>query len=271
VQTIEVTDGSEKYRWPVWSPDGKKLAFTGPGFRGTYVSNADGSGPIREVFSPEHTAFNPQWSKDSKALLIRRSPGRGYQLTDVETGHVRRVLSREPFVGELKRKIHGVYLYYPGDRPPPRDVRLEIDYRSRGMSVIEVKGDSLMRTEFPHEVLLATLSPTHDLVVFSQADGNEYVSCLDGSSVVRLGRGYMWDWSPDGKWLVYLGDVEQDDYNVTANEIFVVNADGTGVIQITDTPDVVEDYPTWSPDGTRIAYSTGRNGKILVAVLEEID
>jgi hypothetical protein len=45
VQTIEVTDGSEKYKWPVWSPDGKRLAFTGPGFRGTYVRSADGTLP----------------------------------------------------------------------------------------------------------------------------------------------------------------------------------------------------------------------------------
>ena len=38
-------------------------------------------------------------------------------------------------------------------------------------------------------------------------------------------------------------------------EIFVMNADGTQVRQLTDN-DAWEAFPTWSPDGTRIAFSS---------------
>ena len=38
-------------------------------------------------------------------------------------------------------------------------------------------------------------------------------------------------------------------------DIWVVNADGTGLTNLTNTPDVVEVDPTWSPDGTLITFT----------------
>lgn len=53
-------------------------------------------------------------------------------------------------------------------------------------------------------------------------------------------------WSPDHKKIAFMRQ----------SEIFVMNADGSGVVQITSHALVTQgsSYPTWSPDGTRIAY-----------------
>jgi Tol biopolymer transport system component len=290
---IEVTDGSTIYMQPVWSPDGKKLAFTRSGFTGLYVRNSDGSGPIQEINSAEYSGYKPVWTSDSKGLVIRTRTGIvGQSITrvDVETGEVTTLAERAAHPGQPERNAYGDVTvdvdgemkvldtktggledldeYYSAEQLSSLDVRLEIDYRDRRMWIVE--GNGTNRVEFPHQVLLASLSPTRDRVAFGKADPNLYVSNLDGSGLVSLGPGERWDWSPDGKRLVYMGAIQQGDGATIASGLFVANTDGSGVVQISDTPDIVEMFPSWSPDGTRIAYSTHRAGKICVAVLEAV-
>ena len=57
-------------------------------------------------------------------------------------------------------------------------------------------------------------------------------------------------WSPDGKWIVYnqdFGGNEQDD-------LFAVADDGGAPINLTNTPDISESGPLFSPDGKTIAF-----------------
>lgn len=67
----------------------------------------------------------------------------------------------------------------------------------------------------------------------------------------RTGSGVaLWHtaWSLDGKRLAFLADG-----NGGAQDVFVINADGTGERNISDSPEN-EWWPSWSPDGTRIAF-----------------
>jgi hypothetical protein len=69
-------------------------------------------------------------------------------------------------------------------------------------------------------------------------------------------------WSPDGKRLTFAGWVDFDNYLLSNWDVFIINVDGTGLINATN--DTAADYsPSWSPDGSKIAFTSWRGTTTL--------
>ena len=65
--------------------------------------------------------------------------------------------------------------------------------------------------------------------------------------------GYQPRWSPDGSRIAYIDGASG------LQEIYVMDADGTNVVQLTDN-EAADFSPDWSPDGSRIAFESDRDG-----------
>ncbi|MFQ5578226.1 MAG: TolB family protein, partial [Anaerolineae bacterium] len=68
-------------------------------------------------------------------------------------------------------------------------------------------------------------------------------------------------WSPDGNKIAFSRNVDD---NV---DIYVINADGTGLQQLTTAPGI-DSVPAWTPDGRQIAFRTTRNGLWQIFVMD---
>jgi len=78
----------------------------------------------------------------------------------------------------------------------------------------------------------------------------------DGGWPIQLAqsdeRQYGDTWSPDGKWIVF----QQDTGGNELWDVFAIPSDGGAVINLSNTPEIREESPRWSPDGKTIALNT---------------
>ncbi len=83
----------------------------------------------------------------------------------------------------------------------------------------------------------------------------------DGSRLTKLtsdgdADNFSGSWSPDGGKIAFSARGSK----AAKGEIFVMNADGSGIRQLTMHP-AHDSAPVWSPDGKRIAFISDRDGK----------
>ena len=209
-----------------WSPDGTTIAYRirKPESRVNFeIARMPASGGPRTVITSTPTGLAssmPSWYPDGSALLFRRS-GRG---TDSDIWTMGPSGEDQRLVAEL-----------PGAQWYP----------------------SLSR-DMTRMVFATTLSPVGDTdrgIFTARPDGTELQLVYDAAGVMDTAPA----WAPDGHRIAFESNSDPTGGNPEGDrEIFTVGADGTGVRQLTHNAEH-DEGPAFSPDGTMIVYSGGRD------------
>jgi TolB protein len=115
--------------------------------------------------------------------------------------------------------------------------------------VVHLPGEQLYPSYSPDKSRIAYTTPRvgRDRGIFTiAADGSNAAQILDVPGAYDSAP----NWSPDGMEIAFESDSDGD------MEIYVMNADGTNVRQLTDN-DIHDEGPSWSPDGRRIVFTSG--------------
>jgi Tol biopolymer transport system component len=225
----KLTRGRYDSGWPVWSPNGKRIAFDSSrtdhapndshAVNDVFVMKPDGSG-LRKLTDSKGVSGDAAWSPNGSLIAL-----------DSDRGN--------------RKQLHAIYVM------PARGGKLrQVTKPGRHLS------DSAPR-----------FSPDGNRLVFSRERGTAdngptalFTVRLDGSDLHQLTPYSLHvgdaDWSPDGKRIVVEAYPDPGSYG----DVYVVDAAGGTPVNLTHNPtgQAGSADPAWSPDGSKILFLDNR-------------
>jgi len=248
---------------PVFSPDGKQIAFTSDrdGNREAYVMNVDGSNVRRMTDDPAIDAF-PVFSPDGTQLVF--DSNRERENVDVYIRNLNDDSPPRKLTQLASNEEHRKHCFSPDGS------KLVITSDVGGNSnlyviQIDVSGPKLLREERNADLQYPSFSPTGDQLIYQarSADRSLAIRRLDrGSSDAKTlfqttgdvgGLALAPSVSPDGRQIAFANKVEGN------TEISLINVDGSDLRNLTNNPSS-DASPVFSADGHEIFFHSNRDG-----------
>lgn len=217
---------------PAWSPNQQYIAFT----RGTEVTvmEANGSGAFPVAVAAAAGDSSLSWSATGTELVY----------TSSDNNNDLYVVSVDPATGAVGTPA----LFAAG---PSFDVNWSPDGTQVAFDRYDSSGNSA-------------------IIVHDVATGAEY----NFSALISAPDSWGPSWSPSGTMLAFQATAtvttktKKDTTTSTIYPLFIANANGTDLLQVTPSSSPWGGYlPTWSPDGTTLAFINGANGEIYKTVI----
>jgi Tol biopolymer transport system component len=241
------------------------IAFTHDRFSTElYLANATGSSARRLTRSEETPQRWPALSNDGSRIAFATKRGGSWRILVMNadgTGVVEpNIYSQVP--------AHG-FKGYPDWSPDGTKLVFAAEFSGQTDIVLHdlMTGETRALTRSPATDLRPRWSPDGRRVVFASAGPgigfDLYTVAVDGTGLTRLTSMPGWEldpaFSPDGSQFAFIA------YPNGIPDVFVINADGSNLRDLTNTPDVAELQPAWSPAG--IAFRADPRGITGVYVM----
>ena len=233
---VNITNHPASDRLPAWSPDGTKIAFrsTRDGNSEIYVMNDDGSNVVRLTFDPA-VDTSPGWTLDGRVLFSSNRSGR-FEIYSIEADGTD--LLRIPIAVDGQ-------LTFPASSPEGHRLVITATNFSDAGALWITSSDGSHAEQLTHPKLVAAFpawSPVGNRIVFANnvcpvCDLSKIFVVNEGGNHVRQlttgedNNDLYPRWSPDGSQIVFSRDA-----GVAPTEIYLMNSDGSGVMNITQNP-----------------------------------
>jgi Tol biopolymer transport system component len=215
---------------PAWSPDGTKIAFTGPGdlnedgsggLDDIYVMDADGTNQTNLTDTPDDLEYQPSWAPSGAQItFVREIPGE--------------IISEQSDIFVMDAN---------GQTPATPLTQTDANEREPDWSPDGTK-----------IAFAGVRNQGWEIVTMDPNGQNEAI--LTGDSFDGEDRGP--DWSPDSTMVVFQKSDNSGGSGGDPWEIWAVNRDGSGDTNLTNHPS--DDMgPSWSPDGSEITFTSTRD------------
>jgi Tol biopolymer transport system component len=253
---VRAFDGKERAPRPASTVSNGKLAFSGGGQ--IYVVSPDGSGLRHLTALGGHDALDVHWSPDGSKLAFRVWTKGDYELfvTNADGSDPTNVTGSIG-VSEFAWSPDGSMLAFTAAQGEGDLDVFVVNAEGTGLQPVVESPLTEHRPEWSPDGTQIAFErwPVHDR---DPGTPDIYTVGLHGGEPVPLVTSSGWDtgaaWSPDGTRIAFSSERDGDD------EIYVINADGSGERKLTDLPGAVARRAAWSPDGTRISF-VARDGE----------
>jgi Tol biopolymer transport system component len=239
-----------------------------------WTMNADGSAATQLThLAPRQEAYEPAWSPDGSRIAFTSGGGRIWTVAS-DGSDARRITPR----AQKATYEHSPTWSPDGTRIVFARVSFNDDSLRASLVIVDADGshERLLRTERLRTLgstAPAAWSPDGSELLFTRAvltrrgyfRPSLYTKHVDGGAERLIahdaGDG---SYSPDGSQIAFVsirdhnGNDCGSDECFWRGELYVMNADGSGMTRLTRTK-AREESPAWSPDGARIAFASDRN------------
>jgi Tol biopolymer transport system component len=221
----QLTRGDYGSGWPVWSPDGRRIAF-----------------------DSDRTDRTPRDSRHVNDVFVMKADG----------SDVKKLTDSKGASGDAAWSPSGSLIVFDADRGNRKGLRALYVMDANGGKLRRVSTPARPLSDYSPR-----FSPDSTHLVFLRARGTAdnapaalFTGRLDGSGLHRLTSFSMHvgdsDWSPDGKRIVFEAYPNPAAYG----DIFVIDATGGRPVNLTRNPagQAGSADPVWSPDGRKILF-----------------
>jgi len=231
-----------------------KLAFGSarsgyPADNDLYTMGNDGTAVTR-ITSMNLDELNPSWSPSGTQIAFERVAGlrSDIWIAEANGGSLRQLTTNARNDTRPAFSNTGTKIAFASDRNSTAGTSDLFVMDANGANQVAITNTPTIDENYP------AWSPDGSSIAFSRG-GDIYKISPSGANLTRLTssavNAFEPDWSPSGSQIVFRQGISGDD------ELWKVNAAGSGLTQLTDNGSEVEEHPVWSPQGDKIAFIRG--------------